>query len=139
MTDNEIIKALECCKELICKDCPIFPNSTPVLLCKSRLEKEALDLIKRQQAEIEELESDNGVTQYLLSEAWEGIEEKDKWFEKRESIVKAEAITEFAERLKAEILEWQYEFEYYDERKRAAKQVDNLVKEMTEGDNGYTS
>lgn len=53
MTDDEIIKALECCKELMCKDCPTFPNSTPVLLCKSRLEIEALDLIKRQQSEIE--------------------------------------------------------------------------------------
>lgn len=116
MTDNEIIKALE---RMSAEDADGFSS-------------DILDLIKRQQAEIERLKSNNGATQHLLSEAWESIEEKDKWAEKRERIAKSEAITEFAERLKAEILEWQYEFEYYDERKKAAKQVDNLVKEMTE-------
>lgn len=51
MTDNEIIKALECCGELIrnpCSQCPYF-HEKPCL----QLKRDALDLIKRQQAEIE--------------------------------------------------------------------------------------
>lgn len=53
MTDNEIIKALECCSNAVgekCKECPINKNCLEV-----ELNKEALDLINRQKAEIKEL------------------------------------------------------------------------------------
>ena len=55
MTDNEIIKALECCcspKVNACDDCPFHKR------CYENnewLEKEAIDLINRQKAEIERL------------------------------------------------------------------------------------
>ncbi len=96
-------------------------------------------VIDCQKAVIEELKSNNRVTQRLLSEAWESIEEKDKWFEKREPIVKAEAITEFAERLKATIAGLEVKSPnvvykggmedalYY----RMPTIIDQLVKEMT--------
>ena len=49
MTDNEIIKALECCKNDDCDNCPnTFGN------CYANLAGYALDLIKRQEKEIEE-------------------------------------------------------------------------------------
>lgn len=56
MTDNEIIKALECCKrpanQTSCDDCPYqFSNEK----CSSKLIDDALDLINRQKAEIERL------------------------------------------------------------------------------------
>lgn len=108
MTDSEIIKALECCKELTCKDCPIFPNSIPVLLCKSRLETEALDLIKRQQAEIERYK---GVIKFL---------------EKDVSTAKTDGIKQFSEKLKD--YAW-----YCDVDMRA---LDRLEKEMLEAING---
>lgn len=58
MIDNEIIKALECCSIDdhigVCKECPFTD------VCDEdgqALQKHALDLINRQQAEIERLEA----------------------------------------------------------------------------------
>lgn len=132
MTDNEIIKALECCARLNrkCNECPLLNDGAVSEHCISVIRNEALDIIKRQQAEIEGLKEINtGLALNLLY----SVVNKDPELRKE---IMAVAITEFAERLKAEILEWQYEFEYYEERKKAAKQVDNLVKEMMEDDNG---
>ena len=54
MTDNEIIKALECCFiNNNCTGCPL--QSPPTEECLKVACSSALDLIKRQQAEIERL------------------------------------------------------------------------------------
>lgn len=56
MTDNEIIKALECCKHKTyshCKECVFFGSPS----CNLHLATKALDLINRQQAEIERLKT----------------------------------------------------------------------------------
>ena len=59
MTDTEIIKALECLMYYNCEDCPYYRDD-----CVDRikdpieLSKYALDLIDRQQAEIERLNND---------------------------------------------------------------------------------
>ena len=51
MTDNEIIKALECCINDKCQECPLNK-----LFCGREVATEyALDLINRQKAEIERL------------------------------------------------------------------------------------
>lgn len=128
MTDNEIIKALEDEIHLVEYVDGFSANNVDLELLKN-----TLDLIKRQQTEIEGLKRNNRVTQRLLSEAWESIEEKDKWFEKREPIAKSEAITEFAERLKGEVDTISYEtgFEYQE----TIETIGNLVKKMTEGNN----
>lgn len=53
MTDNEIIKGLEHCGiEANCKGCPYHDIS----FCQDEVDKDALDLIKRQQTKIEKLE-----------------------------------------------------------------------------------
>lgn len=56
MTDNEIIKALECCvyweSDKSCEDCP---ENTYGFGCGNKLAKHSLDLINRQKAEIEGL------------------------------------------------------------------------------------
>lgn len=60
-TDEEITKAVECCSDpcVICDECPLYCVGAN---CSSfELHRYALDLIKRQQAEIERL-------QYLLDE-----------------------------------------------------------------------
>lgn len=60
MTDNEIIKALECCTNCICNhaktdtECPLVKMS----FCKNYLMKESLALINRQKAEIERLHNE---------------------------------------------------------------------------------
>lgn len=53
MKDNEIIKALECCNHLEwCNDCPLQSE----IKCKDILSDKSVDLINRQQAEIERLQ-----------------------------------------------------------------------------------
>lgn len=60
MTDNEIIKALECCGDEsginhACSKCPKFKDNDD--FCETALHNQALDLINRQKAEIERLGS----------------------------------------------------------------------------------
>lgn len=64
MTDNEIVKAFECCAdEMGCKKgCPCFDPKAKGSCCKISkigIEKTALDLINRQKAEIEKLKKEN--------------------------------------------------------------------------------
>ena len=102
MTDNEIIKALECCGILDtqCTSCPYYEK----ICC---VDADALDLINRQKAEIEALQFSVQQLSGFLSSA------------------KAEAIKEFAERVKNECESGWLEIE--------ESVFDNLVKEMTEG------
>lgn len=54
MTDNEIMKALELCSKITVQNCKLCPyNRGRGFDCNERLNKEALDLINRQKAEIE--------------------------------------------------------------------------------------
>ena len=58
MTDKEIIKALECCacSANLCDECPVASTLKDDCKCGEYLAKHSLDLINRQQAEIERLE-----------------------------------------------------------------------------------
>ena len=59
MTDNEIIKALECCAsdDYVCKICPMNKFRIPDTgKCISKILRDTLDLINRQKAEILELQ-----------------------------------------------------------------------------------
>ena len=138
MTEKEIIKGLACCSNASwssCHDCPCrekqFQNH-----CAFTLSGDALDLIKRQQAEIEELEA-----------------EIDKQYEQAEADIlgnlpqggaschwcidkhKAYAIKEFAERL---ILVEETTAINCTTNEKVVRVSDivNLVKEMVGADNG---
>ena len=150
MTDNEIIKALECCGDKVCKQCPNFSED---IECGEKLIKQAFDLINRLQEENEEYKADK--EQYIKD--YEMLETKLKYaetnteFEKQrvlylqaenekllatrwntsqvEKLQKAtriEAYKEFAERLKNEF------YYSFDELipSIAADKIDNLLKEM---------
>ena len=73
MTDNEIIKALECCTNCICNhaktdtECPLVKMS----FCKNYLMKESLALINRQKAEIERLHNE-------VKEKTESLDEEER-------------------------------------------------------------
>ena len=56
MTDEQIIKALECCiyHHGKCTSCPLYAEVTTV--CKEKKDNYVLDLINRQKARIKELE-----------------------------------------------------------------------------------
>ena len=85
MTDNDIIKALECCKDNYCKSCPRLYCGDEVVECRAVLMEITLDLINRQKAEIERLEKAN--------------ERFAKDFDSYYATVKSQAAKEFAERL----------------------------------------
>lgn len=109
MTDEQIIKALECCRYGgRCEECPCFdiPN------CKALANDNALALINRQKAEIEE--QDQAIINALH----------------RMGEIRAEAVKEFAERLKQERKKIYplYTIDLF------AEVIDNLVKEFTEGE-----
>ena len=55
MTDEQIIKALECCIKHDCDECCLIDYSNDADVCQTKHMKETLDLINRQQAEIEKL------------------------------------------------------------------------------------
>lgn len=110
MTDSETIKALECCKNKRCVNCPYDDVADKFAECSAKLVNDALDLINRQKAEIDEFNNSPILTKLCLM-----------W--------KAEAIKEFAEKLKDRVsCIPQHHFtlaevQYY---------IDNLAKEMTE-------
>lgn len=135
MTDNEIIKALECCvaeTEDACVLCPLHDERW----CVSTRNEAILDLIRRQKAEIERYERESNEA----FDKWRRLDERTKeryaeLYEEAKVVVRAEAVKEFAERLKSKhrrILD-------YDEAGFSAptdivyvETIDNLVKEFTE-------
>ena len=82
LSDNEIIKALECCINTDCVNCPNWSGKWYRGMCNDFLPN-VLDLINRQKAEIEELKA------IVFMDRTEAIKN-----------LKAEAIKDFAERLK---------------------------------------
>ena len=135
MTDNEIIKALECLRgnAFDCGECP-YCSCYPAP-CEQQVAKDALFLITRQQTEIERLK--NRDMQVEVSD-------------KLEREIKAEAVKEFTERLKEQDGYDNHVFddcasilvpkEYLKGRDEKIKEVwttiDNLVKEMVGKNNG---
>ena len=144
MTDKEIIKGLECCIGYHeCSKCPYNSGAAGTSECMSECTRDALDLINRQKAEIESLIgnvkkcfirnktpsryfkvlSDQPILIYPYNEASiEIIPSKET--------IRAEAIKDFAERLKETLIinnEENTEIFDYD---YTLETIDNLVKEM---------
>ena len=128
MTDNDIKKALECCITNDCAKCKAYDETNGEIVdCLHAICRNALDLINRQQAEIERLESKVkklGKEQYDLCSQIVNLKDDVKYS-------KSEAIKEFAERLKNATLPVTLGGKYkYDVITKEG--IDNLVKEMTE-------
>ena len=130
MTDNEIIKALECCvsEQYTCSQCPyqeikhydddngveIMPNGKQYddWSCERWLNVDLLDLINRQKAELEKNENiirladktiatQQAEIERLQAHIKEGID-LAKQTQEMLKLVQAEAVKEFAERLNKE-------------------------------------
>lgn len=140
MTDNEIIKALECCgsngwgeeDKRPCDKCPMQECED----CEVELPDYALNLINRQKAEIEKLKTQLGKRENFFTIKLEKEQLNDivkSQFEKFEVdavTVKNETIREFADQLKRFIcLE---EDEGSDFREEMYFKIESLAKEMTE-------
>lgn len=119
MADNEIIKILENKADIDCDMCCDNNENCDGDYCEKIISQSALNLINRQKARIEELEKGE------LSKAMTFNSDTIKR-------CSAEAIREFAERLK---MAFYYEFEELIPSIMADK-IDEIVKEMTEGENG---
>lgn len=119
MTDKEIKKALECCIKPTsdCENCPYYKKEE----CFDMAKRDALNLINRQQAEIERLQKENNQFADLG---------------KMYSEIRAEAIKEFAdlsikricENVNAPTPSESYVVE------KCNQVIDNLVKEMVGDD-----
>lgn len=59
-TDDEVIKALECCSSYDCDSCPLY---SPTINCVILLPQKALELVERQRAEIVKLKERNDESQ----------------------------------------------------------------------------
>ena len=139
MTDEQIIMGLKCCYlgEADCKECPFdtFEDCNDVLMAKY-----VIDLINRQQAEIERLNAisdrlntictnqDLEIERLINIKADELEKAGNKCFDAgyHYGIIKfAERLTDRAELIKANAFDSKWAISQDD--------IDNLVKEMTEG------
>lgn len=140
MTDNEIIKALECCEanegdSPNCEECPYFGLREKPSDCYKKARKGALSLINRQKAKIERLNDEISDRERSHIDLYNDMRElKDKF-----ETARADAIKEFAERLKAECRQDRYaiqtstKFGVVDKKYLRVvdeNDIDNLVKEM---------
>ena len=152
MTDNEIIKAFKM-HLLDNRDCELCPYGPAYYRCSIILLKDVLDLINRQQGEIEKLEKETQDKErayndeFCLRKEWQT---KCQELLKDKQTTKSEAVKEFAERLKEQDGYDNHVFddcasilvpkEYLKGRDEKIKEVwttiDNLVKEMVGENNG---
>ena len=140
-TDDEIVRALECCLQSRSMDdckklnCPAYVNNDCYFMSNVKaygyedalfkgLCTQSLDLIKRQQAEIEKL---NKVK--VLNITVSDTKEIMPILFCHEKELKNEAVKEFAERLKHRL---ERKYTIYG-REHVLRHLRELVKEMTEG------
>lgn len=149
-TDEEVVKAIECCINADCLNCPQWSEDWYSGMCSDFL-KSVLDLINRKNAEIAALTTavDNSTKEFLkLHDEYQDqkaeIEDLREivFTDRTEAIknLKAEAIKEFAERLHKGIDDFRGKREMvmlpYTESALLIieRKIDNLVAEMTESD-----
>ena len=77
MTDNEIIKALECCSGGTCLECCLEEKYIGSIECTTELSAAALDLIQRQQEELKKYKQTITVLQGLV-EVWKAVRNDDR-------------------------------------------------------------
>jgi hypothetical protein len=150
MTDKEIIKALECHQSTRpnCAECPFHKQPED---CLEQMQRDAIDLIRRQQAEIDKLLVQSGHFDTFARNLC-GIRlrngNKIATFEDLQSYIskqKAEAVREFTERLKTKLAALEYKtnthrrtcsVDYVDKTVNwtlhdiTSAEIDNLVNEL---------
>lgn len=129
VTEDEIIDALECRCCVFRPRCSSCPHQD--FCCIARIATDGLNLIRKQQAEIERLKAENNRS----FDKWIILEERTKkryeeLYQEAKAVVRAEAIREFVERLKEmkyESIEWSHGKHPYVVEE---SDIDNLVEEM---------
>ena len=134
MTDNEIIKALKKHSMGLCSNCKV-EKTTLCNNCISEIERNALDLINRQQAQLADERAKIEICAETISRQDAEIERLNNNISAMATTLsnsaketKAEAIKEFAERLKANS-QW-LPLTAIPDSFVTVSNIDNLVKEM---------
>lgn len=123
MTDNEIIKVLECCsKNILCGQCPLKEKNN----CINKLSVYALKFINRQQTEIERLNAENILTMSERNAFRTSFYEVSKQLKH----VKSGAIKKFAEKLKELYTDDSITNDYHCAVGAIKQNIDDIVKEM---------
>ncbi len=150
MTDNEIIKALECCGNDECSQCPLQDGVCSEkdvikhaldLITLQKAEREALiagqetlqKYIAEQKAEIERLKADNVILSQNADTAFQdGLNEaQDLYAEQVKNEIKAEAIKGFAEKTNELLKRYSNLHKRADEARRSAEEyADGTPMEM---------
>lgn len=142
MTDEQIVKALECCVSSAggdaCRRCP-YEDEGICVTDGLALQRDSLALIKRQQAEIERLQKESAdkerayTDEFCCRKEWQR-KCRDLLEEKIEA--RANAVREFAEKLK----KWKYQSSDWSHGEHPfvveETDIDELVIEMTEKEGG---
>ena len=115
LTDAEVMAALKCCiyDRVGCKGCPLYGDGSPN--CWEAIRRNALDLIKRKNEEIERLKAEIRNTDNHLASLDRPLIE-----------AKYDAYKEFANFLKHQI-----DRGLYHSGSNIVKKIDNLLKELT--------
>lgn len=113
MKDEQIIYTLRCCQDSLCMACP---NKN----CTDDIFQLALDLINRQKAEINNLKAELSAMRSMVNSLKMHMENEKK-----------DVIKEFARELKCGVPQ--------ETGVIRCKDIDNLVKEMTEANNDRQS
>lgn len=132
-TDAEIVKILEYCEGddgiSYCHQCPLYEMDN----CVHFMSRKAREIINRLKAENERLQAVADAeldTIHDIGEDYERVLEEEPILIQK---AKAEAVTEFAERLKMKVtLDLCEAIDCSDYLYDLPKLIDNLVKEMTE-------
>ena len=135
LTDNEIVKALECCcGDNGCFGCPYTENHSCRLLRNPI--KDALDLINRLQAENKELKKELAKPILATKDLKVSFERIYRIGEEKALVqaLKAEAYKEFTERLKSEYADFDKKYEVILPE-NLNKAIDDLLKEKVGEDN----
>lgn len=128
MNENQIMQALEICRtDTTCCTCPYY--SMKAANCMAELTNDALSLIQKQREEINEL---TGKHHNECGQIARYSDENNLFADigKMYSEIKAEAIKEFAEKLKDVFVTVDGTFECSE----VEEHIDNLVEEMTGGE-----
>ena len=120
MTDNEIIKGLECCCASECDECPYDEQTA----CVEYVKEGTLDLINRQKAEIERLKAESDMADGYA----DALVERTKTEAIKEVLLTLEAEAESSDKYIREYDDSEVQRAY----NKALWKSYNLVKEMTE-------
>ena len=139
---EDVMKALACCRdngeEDTCEYCKECPSDHSILVtdeggCMYDMYTAAIECIREQSAEIERLKAHNKELDNLCNLMHQKLDEGYAEFANEE---RAEAITEFAERLKSEVNGGQFASYKGLEIRNVIDQIEKEMKESSDGSDG---